>query len=141
MACVAAAVFAAVALYLHPWQSSPMAEKQITVGASALMVEVADTEPLREKGLSGRTGLAEGRGMLFVFEQDGEWGMWMKDMRFSIDIVWADASGTVVTVAQDVSPDTYPQAFLPSVPVRYVLEVPAGYTAQQGIAEGVKIVL
>ena len=106
------------------------------------MVEVADTESTREQGLSGRLNLPEGQGMLFVFDTDGSWGIWMKDMRFAIDIVWADASGAIVTVSSNVAPDTYPEkSFYPIAPARYVLELPAGFTTAHGIAAGSKLVL
>ena len=119
-----------------------LVQKQITVGQVAVVVDVADTESLREQGLSGRLNLPEGQGMLFVFDSDGQWGIWMKGMQFPIDIVWADASGTVVTVAANIAPDTYPEkSFYPAAPARYVLELPAGFTTAHGIVVGSKIVL
>ena len=105
------------------------------------MAEVVQTEEARSRGLSGRASLAEGHGMLFVFEQDGQWGIWMKDMHFSIDILWLDAAGTVVTVASSISPETYPESFHPEAPARYVLELPAGYAAKAGIAKGARLEL
>lgn len=139
---VAAVLCAAGAAYmLYSPNDVPVPQKQISVGESWLTVEVADTELARERGLSGRASLKEGTGLLFVFDKDGTWGIWMKDMNFPIDIVWLDASGVVVSVAAEVSPDTYPEVFYPSALARYVLEVPAGYAEKAGIAEGVKIVL
>lgn len=80
--------------------------------------------------------------MLFVFDKEDTWGIWMKDMQFAIDIIWADRTGTIITIARNVTPDTYPQAFYASEPrAIYVLEVPAGFTERQGIAEGAKFVL
>lgn len=113
----------------------------VRIGSTQVAVDIADTASLREQGLSGRTGLPDGQGMLFVFQEDGLWAFWMKDMRFSIDIIWADAQGRVITVAPDLSPDTYPQTFLPQAPARYVLEVPAGFAERHGIAEGDTIVI
>jgi len=118
-----------------------LVQKQIIVGSAQVVVEVADTEALREQGLSGRPNLPEGQGMLFVFDTDGVWGIWMKGMQFPIDIVWADASGTVVTVAVNIAPDTYPDSFYPTIPARYVLELQAGFTATHDIVVGSKIVL
>ncbi len=116
-------------------------QKNIHMNTTTLVVDVADTEALREKGLSGRTSLEAGRGMLFVFNEDDRWGIWMKDMNFSIDILWLAEDGTVITVMPNVSPDSYPQAFYPTKPSRYVLEVPADYAGEHGIAEGTKFVL
>lgn len=135
-----AASGAALFWYHQPDAAMPAA-RTIAVASTTLSVDVADTESLREQGLSGRASLAEGSGMLFVFDQDGQWGIWMKDMRFSIDIVWIDAQGSVLTIAPAVSPGTYPKVFYPSAPARYVLELPAGWAAAHGIAEGSKVVL
>ena len=113
-----------------------LVQRHIQIGSTTVAVEVADTEGLREQGLSGRANLPEGQGMLFVFESDDTFGIWMKDMLFPIDIVWADVSGTVITVAKNVAPDTYPKVFYPSAPARYVVELPAGFAAAHGVAEG-----
>jgi uncharacterized membrane protein (UPF0127 family) len=121
--------------------SAHLATKEVRFATTSIAVEVADTEALRNQGLSGRSGLAPGQGMLFVFDDDNPAQIWMKDMLFPIDIVWLGDNGTVITVTPDVSPDTYPQIFSPAQWARYVLELPAGYARSQGIAEGAKFVL
>ncbi|MDB5225037.1 MAG: hypothetical protein JWO43_659 [Candidatus Adlerbacteria bacterium] len=119
--------------------------KTITVGSTTVEVEVATTEKEHEAGLSGRTGLKDGTGMLFVFEQEGMYIFWMKDMLFPIDMVWIDADGVVVSVTANATPQSYnqdhPQTFRPISPALYVLELPAGYAAAHDIAEGSKVVL
>jgi len=111
--------------------------KNIQVGSTTITVELATTEAEREQGLSGRASLAEGSGMLFVFDEDGDWGIWMKDMQFAIDILFLSENGSVVSINANVSPDTYdtdpPQIFYPPLAVRYVLELPAGYAAAHNI--------
>lgn len=131
-----------VVLYMAQ-KPSPIVESQKTigVGSAKVLVDLANTHVLREKGLSGRETLAAGRGMLFVFETDDRWGIWMKDMRFAIDIVWINSAGTVVTIAPNVKPDTFPNSFRPIAPARYVLELPAGSASDYGLVEGIKIVL
>ncbi len=115
----------------------------VTIGTSTITVEVADTPASRSLGLSGRASLADGSGLLFIFDTAGDWGFWMKDMQFSIDILFIDAEGTVSTVHSDVSPQTYqqnpPQVFHPRAPALYVLEVPAGYAKAHNINEGSKV--
>ncbi len=115
--------------------------KTITIGKNSILAELATTGKQKNDGLSGRTSLEEGTGMLFEFGTPSIEGFWMKDMRFSLDIIWADNSGTIVTIFQNLSPTTYPNVFKPTTPARYVLELPAGYTAVHGIAVGDKIVL
>ena len=120
---------------LHPAEWS-----QVSVGSTTISVEVADTPGKRTQGLSGRSALAEGTGMLFVFPEEGDWGFWMKDMHFPIDIIWADSGGDIITIVHDVSPTTYPNAFHPEEPrAKYVLEVPAGFAKKYGIVEGTQI--
>ena len=123
----------------YPKTQTKLPTTTVTIGPVVVLVEVASTDIARQRGLSGRTSLKEGSGMLFAFDADWEWGIWMKDMHFPIDIIWTDQDGTVVTVAKDISPDTYPQAFYPSVPARFVLEVPAGFVASHDIAKGSRL--
>ncbi len=113
----------------------------IHIKGLSVQAEVATTREQKSEGLSGRESLAEGSGMLFVFNALSTDGFWMKDMRFSLDIVWADRDGLIQTIFENISPDTYPQIFKPHNPSRYVLELPAGYIAKHQIALGDKIVL
>jgi uncharacterized protein len=132
---------AGLLVLLYAQTIRPMSDKQIYLDSHAIFVEVADNPAERELGLSGHAPLLEGQGMLFVFDTDDRWGIWMKDMHFAIDIVWADAEGTVMTVIQNAEPNSYPLIFYPTAAARYVLELPAGYAERQGIAEGSKLVL
>ncbi len=113
------------------------AERQIIrVGDQELSVDVADTLQLQIRGLSGRQSLEEQEGMLFVYENPRVLSFWMKDMHFSIDIIWIDGSGVITGIAANVFPDTFPQTFSSMIPVQYVLEVPAGWAERHGVAPG-----
>ena len=116
-------------------QQGPM----VTVGSATVTVVVADTEALRTQGLSGKRSLAANEGMLFIFENPGVYGFWMKDMYFPIDIIWIDTNWKVSDISPGVDPNTYPQAFFPKKPVRYVLEVPSGFAKEHGISVGMVV--
>ena len=120
---------------------SPSSRIELTIASTTVLAEVVSTEVAREQGLSGRSSLAEGNAMLFVFDSADLWGIWMKDMQFSIDILWADAEGTIVSIEENVSPSTYPTAFRPQSPSLYVVELPAGFVATHSISLGSKIVV
>ena len=111
-------------------------QSTVALRGQTVRVSVADTPASRQRGLGGRSGLAPDEGMLFVFPQDGTYGFWMKDMSFSIDILWLSADGAVVYMAQNVSPDTYPQRFGPAEPARYVLELHAGFVIENNVTIG-----
>lgn len=108
----------------------------LTIGMGHYMVRVVSTEAAREQGLSGTASLPAGHGMLFVFDSNDQWGIWMKDMNYPIDILWLDQSKTVVDIVANASPASYPTVFKPKAPARYVLELPAGSIAAASIAIG-----
>lgn len=103
------------------------------LGDVLINLEVADTPAERALGLSGRASLAPDQGMMFVFPNAGQWGIWMKDMKFPLDIIWLDEQKEIVHIEENVLPETYPKVFTPLVPAKYVLEVNAGFVKSQGI--------
>jgi uncharacterized membrane protein (UPF0127 family) len=105
----------------------------------ALEVEVADTISSRELGLSGRKKINDDEGMLFVFDTPGRYGFWMKDMQFPLDIAWINQNGIVVYIERNVTPETYPKAFINQSEALYVLEVNAGLMEKFGLYMGSKI--
>lgn len=103
----------------------------------AIQIDVADTEASRVLGLSGRDSLSDDRGLLFVFDQPSEQHcFWMKDMKFTIDMVWFDENKQVIHTADNVSPQTYPEVFCPGAPAAYGLEVNSGRAAALGLYVG-----
>ncbi len=106
------------------------------LGGQALLLVVADTDTLRSKGLSGSRPFAQNEGMLFIFQGDGQHSIWMKDMLFSIDIIWLDNEYRIVDAKERASPESYPEIFTPSVQARYVLELSAGFVKLHGLKKG-----
>lgn len=108
----------------------------ITIGDKVIYARIADTDVSRMKGLSGTSQLGDSEGMLFIFDTPGRWGMWMKDMRYSLDMVWMDSNKNIVYIAENVSPSTYPKSFSPDSDALYVLELPAGFVAAHHVTRG-----
>ena len=107
---------------------------QVVAPRGRINAEFVETPELREMGLSGREGLGRNNGMLFVFDNETvNRCFWMKDMKFSIDMIWLDSDKKVVHIQENVSPDTYPESYCPDAPAQYVLEVEAGRAEQLGI--------
>ncbi len=109
---------------------------EVKVGNVLFMAGVATTNEEIMRGLSGTKALKENQAMLFVFDREDKWGIWMKDMNFSIDIVWINKDRKVSHIREEISPDTYPQIFYPPDMVLYVLELPSGAVERAGIKIG-----
>lgn len=126
-----------------PWRLGiPWSTETATVRFANDVVEaqIADTSELRSRGLSYRDGLDEGSGMLFVYDEPAVRSFWMKGMRFCLDIVWIDA-GVIKGAAEHACPepgvaDPDLARYTSPEPVRYVLEVPAGWLDERGYATG-----
>lgn len=111
------------------------------IGSETFRLDVVRTGPDREKGLSGRDSWAADTGMLFVFDELDKHCIWMKDMKFFIDIVWLDEARNIVDFKERVSPDSYPELFCPRADDRYVIELPAGTLNRQKLPIGQAIPL
>ncbi len=137
-AIIGVCVIVALAAHLPgaPGERPQPSRASLEIGGVSVAVDLASTTAERELGLSGRTSLASGEGMLFLFDEAGLWGFWMKNMNFPIDIIWMDAKGRVITVADSLPPESYPAVFYPQAPARYVLEVPAGFARAHSIGPG-----
>lgn len=111
----------------------------VKFGGKAFTIEIANTDDLREKGLSGHTPLTDTEGMLFVFPAPGKYGFWMKDMTFPIDIIWIDEQGMVVHVEHSVATSTYPTILYPTNESLYVLEIKAGQSKSLRVKNGDRV--
>lgn len=110
----------------------------VHIGDAVLVADIADTASKRERGLSGRAHLEPRQAMLFVFPEDGKWAIWMKNMRFAIDVVWLDANKKVVDIEHGVPPSSYPKNFAPDRPARYILELAEGTASAKNIRIGIQ---
>lgn len=123
---------------LHPEHG--VHQQTAVIGGETFSLEVVDTDESQRLGLSGRESLAAGTAMLFAHNEPGERCIWMKDMRFPIDIVWLDASKTIVKIIESAAPESYPTTFCADN-TWYVLEMNAGETDRLDVATGDKVVL
>ncbi|MBI4159876.1 DUF192 domain-containing protein [Candidatus Wolfebacteria bacterium] len=112
--------------------------QKVRIGDIIVRVLIARTPAEITRGLSGRRSLDPDAGMLFVFEKADRYRFWMPDMRFPIDILWIN-DGTIVDIDADASnifDPANPKFYTPQAPVRYVLEVNAGFAHRKNIRIG-----
>ncbi|PIT87346.1 MAG: hypothetical protein COU31_03280 [Candidatus Magasanikbacteria bacterium CG10_big_fil_rev_8_21_14_0_10_40_10] len=112
----------------------------VQINDQTLRVLVADTARHQFTGLSNRSGLGKFDGMLFIFDSSARHTMVMRDMKFSLDIIWLDNYKVV-----DIAPNLLPQpnkteAQLTKYSARalsnMVLELPAGSAQKYGLKIG-----
>jgi uncharacterized membrane protein (UPF0127 family) len=107
-----------------------------------LHVLIADTNAEREKGLGERDSLPQD-GMLFIIDPPVPTGIWMKGMRFALDVVWL-SQGKVVHIEHNLLPapgQTSPPVFGPDTAVDAIVELAAGRVNELGLATGSQMTL
>ncbi len=133
LAMLLASTAPAAAVEVNP----PLPTGTVAIAARVnLTVELARTPDEQIRGLSGRPSLKPGHGMLFVYARPQPVSIWMKDMRFPLDILWIRA-GRIVKIEKHAPP------LRPGGPERIytatadlVLEVPAGFADRERIHVG-----
>ena len=101
-----------------------------------LQTEVMIKDEDRAMGLMFRPSLPLDHGMLFLFERPDFHGIWMKNCKFPIDILWLDADHKVVHLAEKVPPctaklDSNCEVYSPIARASYVVELNAGQARRE----------
>lgn len=111
---------------------------ELRMGSGVYHLWVADTQDELAQGLSGVEELKPNGGLLMKFDSDNTWGIWMKDMKVPLDIVWLNKDKKVVYIVKNADPSLgMTKTFVPKDPARYVVELPAGSVEKAGIKTGV----
>lgn len=138
-------LFVAV-LYAQP---SFSAEPQVVFDQSGLsvlsmghkykfIVEIADTDNKRARGLMFRKEMADQNGMLFLFQENQVVTMWMENTFIPLDILFIDHEGFIVHIAKSTVPGSL-DIISSHEPVISALELNAGVTNSLNIHVGDKI--
>ena len=100
--------------------------------------EIVATPNEMARGLMFHNKLSEKEGMLFVYDSEGIYKFWMKNVFFPIDIIWIDSNLSVVYIKRNAPPCTTVQCqiYTPPVTAKYVLEVMANFTEKYEIKIG-----
>lgn len=106
------------------------------IGDKNISLIIADTPESQERGLSGRKSLPDDTAMYFVFDHPDKYGIWMKDMKFPIDIIWLDKDHRIVSLERNVATSTYPKVFSPTSSSTYILETKAGFSRENNLIVG-----
>jgi uncharacterized membrane protein (UPF0127 family) len=115
---------------------------RIVVNGFAILADVAITDEDQIKGLSIRDQMNENEGMLFAYGEPSRQSFWMKDMKFPIDIIWLNETGSIVHVEENLRPcvpSLECPSFSPNKNAQYVLETVAGFAQKHHLKIGTDI--
>ena len=114
----------------------------VELAGQRYVVEVADDDAERARGLMFREEMPADRGMLFLHDREEPQAYWMKNTKIPLDILYFDSRRRLVSQQRDVPPCSlgdgcppYPSAG----PARYVLELNAGQAARIGLQDGAEL--
>lgn len=116
-------------------QAAPILE--LSAGMHRIEAEVANDNAARATGLMNRPSMPMQRGMLFVFPEDAVQCFWMKNTLIPLSIAFIDDGGRIVQIV-----DMQPQSLdnhCSAKPVRFALEMNAGWFRSRGLAPGARI--
>jgi uncharacterized membrane protein (UPF0127 family) len=141
--CRAAAIGVGVGVVLGLLAAGPLAAAPDVVpltlpSGKVLQVEVMVKDEDRAMGLMFRASLPLDRGMLFLFEQPDFHGIWMKNCKFPIDILWLDEQRKIVHVEESVpacKADPCP-VYEPLRRASWVIELNAGQARREKAVVG-----
>ena len=101
-------------------------------------IEIADNEFETQTGLMYRNSMRDNHGMLFIFPNSKPRSFYMKNTRFSLDIIYIDENKKIVSFQENAKP--LDENSLPSnANAKYVLEINAGLVNKWGLRLGDKI--
>lgn len=128
----------------QPAESGPRFQKEGTLTflraednelIKSIDIEVAQDELEIQRGLMYRRSMEPDQGMLFMMPVEEPQAFWMLNTYLSLDIIFINSNKEIVKI----QPNTQPRSLksIPSQrPALYVVEVLAGFCADNGIEEG-----
>jgi uncharacterized protein len=108
--------------------------RKIDINGNVFKVELAVSDTQKSKGLSERKSMCENCAMLFIFNHPEKYSFWMKNMQFSLDIIWISDS-KIVYISKNVSAN-FEGSIQPPVPADKVLEINSGLAEKYDLKIG-----
>ncbi|MGJ3242963.1 MAG: DUF192 domain-containing protein [Opitutales bacterium] len=122
----------------EPLPDGPASTHALTLGDRTIRVELALTERERRRGLMFREALPPDTGMLFVFEQPGPRGFWMKNTPLPLDIGYFTPDG-VLREVYPLYPYNLDSVRSRSDDIQFALEMEQGWFARNQIKPGTRL--
>jgi uncharacterized membrane protein (UPF0127 family) len=103
-----------------------------------IAIEIAESDAERGRGLMRQRSLGYNRGMLFIFDEVDDSGMWMKNTPLPLDIVFVAPDSQVINIARRTTPFSE-ETISPAAPKKFVVEVRAGFADRFGLTDSTRV--
>jgi uncharacterized membrane protein (UPF0127 family) len=124
-------------LLASPCPADPLVTYPLKIKGHSVRAELANTEETRMTGLMFRTRVPENSGMLFVYEREGRYAMWMKNTYVPLSVAFLDRSGVILNI-EDMQPQTL-DSHESAGDAKYSLEMNQGWFRKRGIKAGDRV--
>jgi uncharacterized protein len=118
-------------------RAQSLATIPLTAGFHLIRAEVAQRPDERAIGLMHRPSMPANDGMLFVFEAPDRQCFWMKNTLLPLAIAFLADDGRIVNI-EEMKPQSL-ASHCSATPVRYALEMNAGWFGKRGLKAGSRI--
>ena len=102
-------------------------------------IELAETDPLRQRGLMFRNEMAPDAGMLFTYKRDRVISMWMANTYLPLDMLFIESDGRISRIAESTIPLSR-ESISSRKRARGVLELNAGTVRRLGLSVGDRVI-
>jgi hypothetical protein len=111
---------------------------RIKIGSVWLNALVADTFVKSMIGLMFRKNIKQNECMLFIFKRPGSHSIWMKNMRFAIDVMWLGKDMKIIEIIEGIQPCSrfHCETYGKSNDSMYFIEANSGFVKRNGIKKG-----
>jgi len=116
---------------------SPCTRHELLIGSTSILVEIADTPFLRNKGLMFRQSIPENSGMLFSFPDNSQRSFWMKNTNIPLSIAFIDEQGSIKNIERMKPHCLEPIYSIGLAP--YALEMNEGWFNRNGFTIGSRV--
>jgi len=112
----------------------------LPINGKKIILEIANTEESRSKGLMNRHYLSPYSGMLFIFEKEKNISMWMKNTPLRLDMIWINQYGIVVHSIFNTMPFSEEILYSP-LPAKYIIELEHPFGKNLNLKKGTYVPL
>jgi uncharacterized membrane protein (UPF0127 family) len=118
---------------------------RVSIDGKELLVEVADTDASRSRGLMHRKSMPKDQGMLFVFEKPQVLTFWMKNTLIPLSIGFFDKDFKLINTHEMKPPGSALEINLPRFssegPALFALEANANWFVKNKIKKGSRLLI